>query len=293
MKVAIHSAAGAAGARLVETFHLTGSPTPVALAADHEGLVRAGRLPVTLRRVEPDSIPSLAGAFSGCSAAAFIPAEDETPDKILTEAKIFAEAARHTRLRRVVMVSDIAVPGPDPGNSLDEDSPLPRHEPGSRSAALAAAESALLATCARNHPTACVIRAGWLYGARVREFAELAAELTAGVTAASNGKSPRHGLHVDNLVAAVRAAISAKLGDRHVFAVTDTGDLTAEAFCRAVARELGSRRDEAASSPAETRKSNRSNPVPSRAERILGYRPVVDFDEAIRRSCAWWRFTRE
>lgn len=295
MKVAIHNAAGAAGARLVETFHLTGTPTPVALASDHEGLVRAGRLPVTLRRFEPASISSLASAFSGCSAAVFIPADEETPDEIVTGTKIFAEAARQARLRRVVMVSDIAVHPPDPEKSPDEDPPLPQHEHGSRPAALAAAESALLEKCAGNPPSACVLRAGWLYGARVREFADLAAELTTGVTAASAGNSPRQGLHVDNLVAAVRAALSAKLGDRHVFVVTDTGDLTCEAFRRAVSRELGIRRDEATPLPVpvETRKNTRWNHVPSRAERILGYRPAVDVNEGIRRSCAWWKFTRE
>lgn len=293
MKVAIHSPAGAAGARLVETFHLTGAPSPVALASDPEDLIRAGRLAVTLRRIEAAATDSLTAALAGCSAAVFIPGEKENPGRIPAEARAFAEAARHARLRRVVMVSDVTVHGHDLGKAVDEDSSLPRHEPGSRPAALSSAEATLLETCARNHPVACVLRAGRLYGARVPEFAALASALTAHEPATDGGDSAQNGLHIDNLVAAVRVALSAKIGDQRVFIVTDTGGLTRDGFRRAVARELGVGREEAAPAASPMRRTARWHIPSTRAERVLGYRPAIDFDEAIRRSCAWWRFTRE
>ena len=105
----------------------------------------------------------------------------------------FAEAARHARVRRVVMISDVAVYGPNPGKPWDEASPLPRHDPGSRAAALSAAESVLLETCARNHPVPCVLRAGWLYGARVPDFAALASEITAPKADPDGKNAARHG----------------------------------------------------------------------------------------------------
>ena len=293
MRVAIHSASGAAGSRLVESFQLAGSPTPVALAPDSAGLVRAGRLPVTLRRVEPGSAASLAAAFSGCFAAVFVPPENETPGGIVSGAEYFAEAARQARLRRIVMISDVAVHGPDPERSVDEDSPLPRHEPGSRPAALSAAEKILLEAGARNHPAPCVIRAGRLYGARVPEFAALAEELSAGSPGTTDGEAACNGLHVDNLVAAVRAALGTRADPRRIFIVTDTGQLTRDGFARAVASELGIQRGEIASDPAGTRRTARWHLGHARAGRLLGYQPAVDPAEAIRRSCAWWRFTRE
>ena len=91
-------AAGAAGARLVESFHLASSPTPVALAFDAEGLVRAGRMPVALREVEPGSAESLADALSGCSAAVLLSIEEERAETIVARATAFAEAARAHRV---------------------------------------------------------------------------------------------------------------------------------------------------------------------------------------------------
>lgn len=293
MKVAIHRAAGAAGARLVESFHLASSPTPVALAFDAEGLVRAGRMPVALREVEPGSAESLADALSGCSAAVLLSIEEERAETIVARATAFAEAARHTRLRRVVMISDVAVYGPNPGKPWDEASPLPRHDPGSRAAALSAAESVLLETCARNHPVPCVLRAGWLYGARVPDFAALASEITAPKADPDGKNAARHGLHIDNLVAAVRAALSAKTGDQRIFSITDTGTITRDEFRRAVAAALGHSRADGTSELPAKRKTTPWNTPTSRAERLLGYRPEVDLEEAIRRSCAWWKFTRE
>lgn len=291
MKVAILSAAGAAGARLVESFHLTSSPTPVALAFDDEGLVRAGRMPVALREVEPGSTESLTGALSGCSAAVILSIEEERAETIVARATAFAEAARHARLRRVVMVSDVAVYGPNPVKSWDEASPLPRHDPGSRAAALSAAESVLLETCARNHPVPCVLRAGWLYGARVPDFAALVSQIAAPKADPDGGDAARHGLHIDNLVAAVRAALAAKTGDQRIFSVTDTSTLTRDDFRRAVAAAVGIRRMDATSALPAKRKTTPWNTLTSREERLLGYRPEVDQEEAIRRSCAWWKFT--
>ena len=293
MKVAIHSAAGAAGARLVESFHLTSSPTPVALASDAEGLVRASRMPVALRTVDPGSTEAIADALSGCSAAVLLSIEEERAETIVTKATAFAEAARRARLRRVVMVSDMVVYGPNPGTSWDEASPLPRHDPGSRAAALSAAESVLLETCARNHPVPCVLRAGWLYGARVPDFAVFASEITVPKADPDGGDAARHGLHIDNLVAAVRAALTAKIGDQRIFSVTDTGTITRDNFRRAVAAALGITRADVTSVPPAKRKTTPWNTLTSRTERLLGYRPEVDQEEAIRRSCAWWKFTRE
>lgn len=290
MKVAIFTPAGAAGARLIETFHLSGSPVPVALAAAPGDLARAARLPIALRVVDPRSSDSLTAAFAGCSAAVLAPAEPLDPEILIGTATAFAEAARRAHLRRIILIGDISVHGAVPPEGTDEDTPLPRHPPGTRGAAYVAAEEAFLSTADRTHPKACVLRAGRLYGARAEGFARLVSELAAGVTEGDADEAAFNGLHVDNLVAAVRAALTARNGGRRPFLITDTGRLSTRGFRRAVARGLRAADGGAVDLGTDRRDESRWNLLPARATRLLGYRPAVPPAEGIARACAWWRF---
>lgn len=290
MKVAIFTPAGAGGARLIESFHLSNAPAPVALAATAHDLARAGRFPISLRVVDPGSPDSLAAAFAGCSAAILAPAERDDAATLPATAAAFATAARHAHLRRIVFVSDIAAQGPEPRGDNQGDAPPPRLAPGTRAASYAAAESAFLSACGRHHTTACVLRAGRIYGARAEGFARLVTELTAGATDGDTDEAPFNGLHVDNLVAAVRAALTARLGDQHVFPAIDTGGISMRGWRKAVAKEL-TRGPMGQPTETAARQTIAGKPPTAASSEILpGYRPVVDIAQAIRRSCAWWRF---
>lgn len=290
MKVAIFTPAGAAGARLIEAFHLSRSPTPVALAAHPADLARAARFPLTLRVVDPGSADSLAAAFGGCSAAVLAPEERADPASLPAVAAAFATGARQANLRRIAFISDIAVYGTMPAEGTDEDSRLPLHAPGTRAAMFAEAEHAFLSAGPRNHPGACVLRAGHLYGARAEEFARLIRELSAGTIDGEADEAAFNGLHVDNLVAAVRAALTARTGEQRVFHVTDTGALSARGFRRMVSRELGLAESGPAAMGPRPGDEAPWHLEPTSAHRVLGYRPDLPPEEAVSRACAWWRF---
>lgn len=293
MKVAIFNAAGAVGARIVETFHLSGSPQPVALAATPAGLSRAGRFAVSLRLVDPGSAESLRSALAGCSALVFSPAEDDDPNRLAEVATALAQVSAEGAIRRLVMLSD-AAPKESEGGAKDNAKPAPPGGfTGTRSAALAAAEGILLGIGGDQLPLTIVLRTGPIYGARAPAFTELARGLESGDVPTSHGNTPWNGLHIDNLVAAVRAALHAKAPDRRVFNLTDTGDLTKEAFQAAVAHELRAPTAEKSASSPKTTEGRGLRGQGLLAEKQLGYRPSVDLAEAIRRSCAWWRHTRD
>ena len=293
MKVAIFNAAGAVGARMVETFHLSGSPQPVALAATPAGLSRAGRFAVSLRLVDPGSAESLRSALAGCSAMVFSPAEDDDPSRLAEVATALAQVAADGAIRRLVMLSDAAPTESEGGASEDAKPASPGGFTGTRSAALAAAEGNMLGLGGDQLPLTIVLRTGPIYGARAPAFTDLARVLESGDVPTSHRNTPWNGVHIDNLVAAVRAALHAKAPDRRVFNLTDTGDLTKEAFQAAVAHELSAptmEKNEHTTKTTEGRGPRSQAPL---AEKQLGYRPVVDLAEAIRRSCAWWRHTRD
>ena len=293
MKVAIFNAAGAVGARMVETFHLSGSPQPVALAATPAGLSRAGRFAVSLRLVDPGSAESLRSALAGCSAMVFSPAEDDDPSRLAEVATALAQVAADGAIRRLVMLSDAAPTESEGGASEDAKPASPGGFTGTRSAALAAAEGNLLGLGGDKLPLTIVLRTGPIYGARAPAFTDLARGLESGDVPTSHRNTPWNGVHIDNLVAAVRAALHAKAPDRRVFNLTDTGGLTKEAFQAAVAHELSAptmEKNEHTTKTTEGRGPRSQAPL---AEKQLGYRPVVDLAEAIRRSCAWWRHTRD
>jgi nucleoside-diphosphate-sugar epimerase len=221
------------------------------------------------------------------------PSEHEDTATLPATAAAFAAAAQHAHLRRIVFVSDIAVHGAVPAEGTNDDSPLPRHAPGSRPAAYAAAEEAFLAAAGRDHPKSCVLRAGRLYGARAEGFARLVAELAAGATDGDADDAAYNGLHVDNLVAAVRSALAARNGGRRPFLVTDTGSLSARGFRRAVARELHAPDGSQGALVNKRHDESRWNLSAARAMRVLGYQPALPPGETILRACAWWRFVAD
>ncbi len=290
MKVAIFTPASAGGARLIESFHLSSTPAPVALAAAATELSRAGRFPIALRVVDPTSPDSFASAFAGCSAAVLAPTEHDESATLTATAAAFVKGARHAHLRRVVFISDVAVHGSKPLGGTHHNSPLPSHAAGTRAATFAAAEAAFLAGGGSSHPTACVLRAGRIYGARAEAFARLVTELTAGATDGDTDDAAFNGLHVDNLVAAVRAALSARLSDCHVFPVVDTGRISMRDWRKAVATELVRGSMLQPSTHASYHPTSGKARTMASAEMLPGYRPVVDVAQAIRLSCAWWRF---
>ena len=95
---------------------------------------------------------------------------------------------------------------------------------------------------------------------------------------------------MDNLVAAVRAALTARLGDQHVFPAIDTGAISMRDWRKAVAKELAHGPMGQPTETAERQTIAGKPPTAASSEILPGYRPVVDIAQAIHRSCAWWRF---
>ena len=293
MKVAIFNAAGAIGARMVETFHLSGSPQPVALAPAPAGLARAARFAVSLKLVDPASTESLRSALSGCSSMVFAPADEDEPARIVESAATLARACAKGAIRRLVMISEAGPADRKAAEPEDGAESLPGPMPGPRSAALAEAEAVLLEVRVEHLPLTIVLRTGTVFGARVPSFAELARGLESGEGPRPLADVPWNGLHLDNLVAATRAALSARIIEQRVFTLTDPAAITEEAFRAAVARELGVSAGVATNLPREPTEGTAHQIQGFNVEKQLGYRPAVDLAEGLRRSCAWWRHARD
>jgi 2-alkyl-3-oxoalkanoate reductase len=312
MKVAIIGAHGFVGARLIESFRLGDGPPMVAITGHPSQFALPARFSIDLRVADPLDVESLARSFAGCTAAVHL---DPDTGNQRTPA-ILCRAAAKAGLRRLVYLSSAAVHGYNPPAGTDEKSPLPQLPAPAGHPLLAAAERQFFTLCRQLSLPGYALRPAVLYGPRSPLIAGLAADLLAGrAWLLEEGQGICNGLYVDNLVAAIRLCLKDRNGAGQPYLLGDAEAITWRDLYHTLARELDAPASSIRSVERHTAAPTTSAPpgaqtgeIPEvtsglaawqqchwrlpygRAATALGYRPPVPFMEAIRRSCAWWRF---
>lgn len=327
MKAALIGAASSVGSRIVESFQLGAGPTLAAVARHPAEFTSAARFPLDLRVADFTQIDSLARSFSGCSAVIYIPTP-ASPAEMKRAAVAICRAAAQAGVKRSVFVGSADVHGLCPAIGTDEKTALQANHPDDAQNGLVLAEKQFLAECRQLNVAGYALRAGFLYGPRVPAFAQLASALAEErAWLLQRGDGICNCVYLDHLVSAVLLTLKTKAAAGSAYLVMDSDTITWRDLFHAVAHQLHASTnairhlDEAApdlgsvenmrftrtpfgqlqavqppapplSSEMIARQQCRWKLPITRAHRELNYNPGVSPAEAIRRSCAWWRFAQ-
>ncbi len=290
MKVAVLGAGNFVAARIIESFHLGDGPSVVAIGRRPGRLCVAARFAVDLRVADLADTSALASAFAGCRAAIAPVRLGADESKHLMSS--LCRAAAQARVKRIVLISCL----PASLNESGTDNPSPKRPAGP--------EQQFLSECRRTGVEGIVLTAGFIYGPRSPLIAAIATDLHTGCAwLPTADPGAMDALYVDNLVAAAREALRAKPAEPAVYHIADQGSVTWRRFYEAVAQVLDLSTSAirpaamAALLPNSTfgtadlvRLAMRQSALPARPPSLSSYSPIVPFADAIRRSCAWWRF---
>lgn len=343
--VAVLGASGFIGNRTLEMLHLAGLPV-IPIVRQPPSLVLPGRFDLPAKIADAFDESALTRAFAGCDSAVIAIAGD--PRTIVGSVNPVYRALEAAGVRRMVYLSSASVHGQAPPPGTDESTPLSDHQQIAYNNAKVRAERQLLRCRETGSVEVVLLRPGIVYGPRSYWTGGLADEMLAGEAAlVEGGHGICNGVYVDNVVHAIRLALTARAIDRQAFLVGDTETISWVDLYRPIADALGidvdllpqpsastaSRRPPLASRvresaafrhlPAPVRAAitaayvtHRSagpqvssgpgaSPVTlekallhtcayqlpwSKAQRTLGYQPVVSFSEGCRRSVAWLEF---
>lgn len=312
MKVAILGAGGALGMRIVEAFQLGEGPSMTAVDREASQLASAARFPIDLRVADVFDVTSLAGSFTGCSAAVHVLTVETSALKRSISA--FCRAAAQARVRRLIYISTTDVYGVPPRPGTNASSSIHTRHESERINALAAADRQFSAECRELGVAGVVLRPGVIYGPRAEWFGAIVRDLQhdrAWLTHAGNGIC--NCVYIDHVVDAIRLVLKTRTLAGPAFILTDDEPLTWRRLYEAIATELDlplprllggtGAKPEVASATAESsagpvssetraRQGNAWKFASEHAAKALGLPPPIPFAEAIRRSAAWWRFTQ-
>lgn len=237
MITAVIGAAGFVGNRLVETIHLDGGAV-VPVVRTPARLALPARFAVNWRLGDALNVRSLAEALRGCDTAVHAALGD--PSQIERMPAIFAAAAAQAGVKRVVYLSTASVHGQAPEPGTDEGSPLHTRHRLDYNNAKVRAERSFFRACRRHRLDGFALRPGIVYGPRSRWIADSAQDLREGrawLVAPDGGIC--NAIHVDNLVAAVRAALHAPSRDAGAYLVGDEETVTWRDFLERIAAAVG------------------------------------------------------
>lgn len=234
-RIAIVGAGGFVGTRLIERWHLTGFADVVPIVRRPANLARLARFPLESRFADATHAADLTRALADCNAVVHAMVGD--PHALVAAAAALARAATDARIPRVIYLSSAMVHGPAPARDYDEDAPLATSQPFAYGRAKIAAEKRLVAAAL---PALIRLRPGIVYGPRSRWIAEPAEQLTRGfVPCLDNGDGICPAIYVDNLIAAIEAALVTTNVRDGAFLVRDTETVTWREFYATLARALG------------------------------------------------------
>jgi 2-alkyl-3-oxoalkanoate reductase len=246
------------------------------------------------------------------------PAEYESTNVRGLEALV--RAALAAGVQRLVHVSSITVHGNDVGGAADESAPL-REEPNPYSRSKVAGERLLERMIRDEGAPVTIVRPGWIYGPRDRaSFARFARMIENGqMMVVGGGENHLPLIYVSDAARGVLLASEAAQAVGRSYLLVNDQPVTQREFIGAIAAELGA--------PAPTRHipyqlglmlgaaaeqlghlSRRRQAPPvmrygmqllggenrfsiTRARRELGFAPLVDLAEGVRRSVDWYRAT--
>ncbi len=270
MKLAVLGAGGFIGSRALEVFHLSEFATVCAVVRRPGALVSAARFAVDRRIADGRDRAALTRAFRGCDAVLHALAGDETT--ILGTLDPVYQAAQDAGVKRLVYLSSAAVHGQNPAPGTDENSAPPRRQALSYNNAKVRAERRLLALREKGRVELVILRPGIVFGPRSFWTRQFAADLLNGRAYLVNrGRGVCNSIYVDNVVYAIRLALTTADADGESFLIGDREEITWSDFYRPVAEALGFTLQALPEAvPAETYRT-----WPDRVESVLGSKPSL------------------
>jgi nucleoside-diphosphate-sugar epimerase len=220
--------------------------------------------------------------------------------------------------RRLVHVSSITVHGNDVRGAADETAPL-REEPNPYSRSKVAGERLLERMIREEAAPVTILRPGWIYGPGDRaSFARLAEMVATGrMVVVGDGSNRLPLIYVRDVARGILLAAEAEQALGRSYVLVNDEPVTQQDFLDSIAAELGvpapKRRlpyrlalTAGATAEALGRLARRREPPPvmryglqllggenrfsiTRAREELGFAPLVDLAEGVRRTVAWYR----
>lgn len=235
--IAVLGASGFIGNRLVEMLHLAGS-TVIPIVRQPSSLVLPARFDLTPRIADAFDDRALTTAFAGCDTAVIAIAGDART--IVGSVIPVYRAAEAAGVGRLVCLSSASVHGQAPPPGTDENTPLSVHQHVAYNNAKVRAERQLLRCRDRGSVEIVMLRPGIVYGPRSYWTGGVADEILAGEAAlVDGGHGICNGIYVDNVVHAIRLALTAPRVDRQAFLVGDVETISWLDLYRPIADALG------------------------------------------------------
>lgn len=149
-------------------------------------------------------------------------------------------AAQNAGVRRILYLSSMIVHRPAPAPGTTESSPLVEHQPYPAHPAKIDAERNLLQLRHKGSVEVVIFRPGIVFGPRSRWVSDLAAQLTQGTAyLIGSGNGICNTVYIDNLIHAMRLAMTTPAADGEAFFVGDREHVTWFDFYRPFAESFG------------------------------------------------------
>ncbi len=237
MKIGIVGASGFVGNRAIELLH-AGETEVRAIGRSTASFDRLTRKDVDCRVANAFNQAELEAAFRGCDVV--IHSILGSPGLIRGSMAPTYQAAQNAGVRRILYLSSMIVHRPAPAPGTTEASPPVEHQPYPAHPAKIAAERSLLQLRQKGAVEVVIFRPGIVFGPRSRWVSDLAEQLTQGTAyLIGAGDGICNTVYIDNLIHAMRLAMTAPGADGEAFFVGDRESVTWFDFYRPFAEAYG------------------------------------------------------
>jgi len=238
MRIGVVGASGFVGRRAVEMLHSEGTTEVRQIVRSAASLERLSYQHLDCRIANSFDRSSLEAAFQGCDV--IIHSILGSPGLIRGSIVPTYQAAERAGVRRIIYLSSMTVYTSAPAPGTTEASPPIENQPFPTQNAKIDAERKLLQLRRKGSVEVAIFRPGIVFGPRSRWIAELADRLVSGTAYLINeGRGICNTVYVDNLIHAIRLALTAQEADGEAFFVGDRERVTWFDFYRPFAEAFG------------------------------------------------------
>lgn len=242
MKVAVTGSSGFIGNRVVEQFYLGNIHEVLPVVHSYSSLALPARFNMTWKVCSHFDVESLSRAFEGCDAV--IHTAFGSPLEKMSKAIYLA--ADKAGVRRLVILSSASVYNQNPAFGITEDSPLPLKPATPYNANKISADKIFHKLRSKGKTEIVFLLPGIVFGPRSMWMQRAANQIMEGTMyLIGGGKGICNTIYVDNLVEAVRLALTADNVDKESFFVSDSEQVTWEEFYRPMLSAFGASFNEA------------------------------------------------
>jgi nucleoside-diphosphate-sugar epimerase len=238
LKIAILGASGFIGNRTVEMLCNDGIHEVRPVVRSSASLERLAHFDLKCHVADALNQSALCAAFAGCDVV--IHCVIGSPWFIRKTVVATYQAAQKAQVRRLVYLSTASVHGQAPSPGTDERSPLSDCQPIAYNNAKVQAERKLLELRAKGSTEVVMLRPSIVVGPRSGWISGFADALLDGTACLLNeGEGICNSIYIDNLVHAIRLAMTAPDADGQAFLLGDREEVTWADLYRPIAEALG------------------------------------------------------